>query len=51
MAQSVTRLVFGSGRDLRVRKFERCVWLCAERQKAVWDSLSSPPLLVLSLSF
>ena len=46
------QLDFGWGRD-EVRGIEPWVGVCADRAEAAWDSLSSlstPPLLILSLS-
>ena len=50
MVQSVKHptLDFGSGHDLRVRRIEPCVGLCADIMEPAWDSLS--PFLSLSLS-
>ena len=54
MAQLVKHLAldFSSGHDLTVCKIEPHVWLCADSEEPAWDSLSlsTPPLLVLSLS-
>ena len=52
VAQSVKRptLDLGSGRDLVVCGIEPRVGLCADSAKPVWDSLSDPPQLALSLS-
>ena len=50
MAQSVECLDLGSGPDLTVRGRELHVRLCADSTEPAWDSLSAPPLLMLSLS-
>ena len=52
MAQLVKHLTldFGSGHDLTVREIETRLWLCTDSTEPAWDSLSAPPLLVLSLS-
>ena len=52
VAQSVKLLplCFGSGHDFTVREFEPCTGLCADSWEPAWDSLSAPPLLLLSLS-
>ena len=41
---------FDSGHDLMVHEFGSCMGLCTDPAKPAWDSLSPPPLLMLSLS-
>ena len=42
-------LDLGSGHDLTVRGIKHCAGLCTDHMEPAWDSLSAPPLLVLSL--
>ena len=52
MAQSVRRLIFGSGHDLTVRGFETRIGLCADSLEPALDSVSpSPCSRSVSLSF
>ena len=52
MAQLVKCLTldFGSGHDLTVGETEPHVGFCTDSTEPVADSLSAPPLLVLTLS-
>ena len=58
VAQLVKHLIFGSGHDLAVHKFEPCFWLCADSSEpgaffgfCVQVSICPSPACTLSLSF